>query len=46
MEEVSQKGVTDGGPIVTQQVRNLTSSREDAGSLPGLAQGVKDSALL
>ena len=29
-------------PVVARQVKNLTSSHEDAGLIPGLAQWVKD----
>ena len=35
-----------GVPVVTQQVTNWTSIREDAGLIPGLAQWVKDPVLL
>ena len=43
-----EKGIKDikiGIPIVTQQVKNLTSIHEGVGLIPGLAQWVKDSLL-
>ena len=35
-----------GDPIVAQQVKNLSGTHEDVGSIPGLTQWVKDPWLL
>ena len=39
------KNLNWGVPIVAQQVKNPTSIYEDVGSIPGLAQRVKDLVL-
>ena len=40
------KVITYGVPIVAQWLTNLTRNHEVVGSIPGLAQWVKDSVLL
>ena len=43
---VTRGSGTPGVPFVAQQVKNLTSIQEDAGSIPGLTQWVRDLVLV
>ena len=40
------KNPSAGIPVVAHQVKNLTSTHEDVGSIPGLTQWVKEPASL
>ena len=44
-EEASIEKGNMGVPVVAQWVKTLTSIHEDAGSIPGLTQWIKDPAL-
>ena len=44
-EKLRIKKISLGVPVIAQWLMNLTRNHEVAGSIPGLAQWVKDSAL-
>ena len=43
---INKKKEKDGVSVAAQWLTNLTRNHEVVGSMPGLAQGVKDLALL
>ena len=42
---LDKNNLSFGVPIVAQEVKSLTSTHEDSGTIPGLTQWVKDLAL-